>query len=502
MDQPPKKTKTEGGGYLDTHGAMLLAFAETQAQHLFTHLHPGGDQSKFCQDALDIPKKLVFTFMDIGQGNATLIECPGGELILIDCGSVTSENGKLISCAKEFIRSKAKNKHLDYLVISHPDKDHINEVHEVLEGMTIGKVLIGGTAGQWKTNDNKPQSGIPKKTFKKFIEQVKGQPFEQFLVGGGNVYTEAPDSAASSRQIQCSAGLDAWIVVANADTTSSTEIKQTLGPTNVDTVKPGTHANTSCVVVMFCYQKTKVLICSDATFATESYIINNTAWKGHLESYALEGGHHGSADSFSDGFLQAVNPSWIHFSADNKDTFRHPTWEVVSRVISNCPQIKAERSFGPHGIVSGPKKNLLDKQLAFIETTPRIKQVLEVMSTEKCSGADAMKTCYALWLKEQQAHFGKSASEMPPLDIWVSDLFIGGRKEKRLANLLTYWGVWFDNFAREYQRLNSLTFGSGEAYWEWLLTDYNLFTTLTTANDGVYWELTIDGYGEAITERL
>jgi competence protein ComEC len=74
-----------------------------------------------------------------------------------------------------------------------------------------------------------------------------------------------------------------------------------------------------------------VLICGDATFSTE-YAMLASDWGKHLKSDALEGGHHGSADSFSDEFLQRVNPSWIHFSADNRGTFRHPTWETVDRV--------------------------------------------------------------------------------------------------------------------------------------------------------------------------
>src|SRR5437764_7200307 len=47
-------------------------------------------------DTVVLERELVVTFLDIGQGNCTFIECPGGETILIDCGSVTKKAMDLV----------------------------------------------------------------------------------------------------------------------------------------------------------------------------------------------------------------------------------------------------------------------------------------------------------------------------------------------------------------------------------------------------------------------
>src|SRR6266478_8316441 len=73
-------------------------------------------------DTVDVPGDLVITFIDIGQGNSTFIQCPGGETILIDCGSVTKGKPKeeIANDASAYIKKGLTANKLDYLIISHP----------------------------------------------------------------------------------------------------------------------------------------------------------------------------------------------------------------------------------------------------------------------------------------------------------------------------------------------------------------------------------------------
>ena len=59
---------------------------------------------------------LVVKFLDVGEGDATIIRLPDGKVMLFDTGANTKNNKeKVISSLKD-----CKNE-LDYLVLSHPD---------------------------------------------------------------------------------------------------------------------------------------------------------------------------------------------------------------------------------------------------------------------------------------------------------------------------------------------------------------------------------------------
>jgi beta-lactamase superfamily II metal-dependent hydrolase len=451
-------------------------------------------------DTVDVPGDLIITFIDIGQGNCTFIQCPGGETILIDCGSVTKGEPKneIAKSASEYIKQGLTANKLDYLIISHPDKDHMNLVHDVLKGVVVGKALCGGSHSGY--------SGKGKDEFKPFIKEATGEDLSKFMINGGNFYSESPNSKPEERQIQCKHKLEVFIVSANADQIDTSVFKETLGVTEVEKLVKGTVANTSCIVVCLRYGGRQVLICGDATFSTE-YTILKSDWASQLKSYALEGGHHGSADSFSDAFLKAVNPSWIHFSADNKGTFRHPTWESVSRVLKCCPEVSAATEYGPHGVVIGPKFTVGTEREKrggeFIPVSTRVNAVLKYMLEKKVDGLAALKALLPEWFKEGE---WKKSDPTPPAPIkeqWAADLISVSLKANSLDNELTeYWGKHFDQFAEEFKRLKDIKTEIDEFdyYWDWSVVDFNLFTTLTTANLGVYWILKITPTGKVVTD--
>lgn len=90
-----------------------------------------------------IPKKLEINFIDVGQGDGTLIETPLHQTILIDGGGSEFSNfdvGK--SILLPYLLDKGYNK-LDYVMISHADSDHIAAALVVLEELCVKNVVIG-----------------------------------------------------------------------------------------------------------------------------------------------------------------------------------------------------------------------------------------------------------------------------------------------------------------------------------------------------------------------
>ena len=66
------------------------------------------------------PEQMEVHFMDVGQGDATLVTC-GGHTMLIDAGDDTK------GTAIQNYLQKQKISKLDYLVLTHPDADQTNQ---------------------------------------------------------------------------------------------------------------------------------------------------------------------------------------------------------------------------------------------------------------------------------------------------------------------------------------------------------------------------------------
>lgn len=76
---------------------------------------------------------LTITCLDIGQGDATLIESPSGQTLLFDGGP----NGRGNSVIVPFLQANGID-YLDYTVASHYHADHVGGLDEVAAQIDIG----------------------------------------------------------------------------------------------------------------------------------------------------------------------------------------------------------------------------------------------------------------------------------------------------------------------------------------------------------------------------
>ncbi|MFI4911257.1 MAG: ComEC/Rec2 family competence protein [Sedimentisphaeraceae bacterium JB056] len=92
------------------------------------------DLSEFDSD------QLRMSLLPVGHGQCVVLEMPGDEVYMLDCGSKTfSDCGRRI--ATPFLRSR-RIKKLDTMIISHPDADHVNGVDVILEKFSPDNVFI------------------------------------------------------------------------------------------------------------------------------------------------------------------------------------------------------------------------------------------------------------------------------------------------------------------------------------------------------------------------
>ena len=109
-------------------------------------------------------------YLDIGQGNATLLQLPDGKNILIDGGGTHSKRFNIgRSVIAPFLR-KQRIWHLDSILISHPDSDHFNGIPFLLRQFSPDTLYINGQ----EEKDDKPYQTLLSVAKQQNITIIKG----------------------------------------------------------------------------------------------------------------------------------------------------------------------------------------------------------------------------------------------------------------------------------------------------------------------------------------
>jgi competence protein ComEC len=226
-----------------------------------------------------IQPNLTVTFLNIGQGDSILIETPDGVQALVDGGPDTTVLSELATSLPWFDRT------LDLVLGTHPDKDHIGGLVDVLKRYKVGTIITTENTGETLTASN----------YRKALRQ---EGANVVMARAGQVY-----------QLGASTTL---VIFSPASDPSMLE------------------SNTASIVAQVRYGSTSVMLTGDAPQSVERYLVST--YGEELRSDVLKLGHHGSKNSSSDEFLTAVNPKWAVVSAGKNNTYGHPAPETVARV--------------------------------------------------------------------------------------------------------------------------------------------------------------------------
>jgi competence protein ComEC len=85
------------------------------------------------------PDRFRVTFLDVGQGDATLLQAPGDVAVLVDGGP--SKSGLVENLREAGVRS------LDLVVLTHAQEDHQGGLEQVVEELPVETLLDGGATG-------------------------------------------------------------------------------------------------------------------------------------------------------------------------------------------------------------------------------------------------------------------------------------------------------------------------------------------------------------------
>lgn len=218
--------------------------------------------------------KFEVHFIDVGQGDASLIICDG-KAMLIDGGNPRDSNVIYAYLKKNDI------KHLDYIVNTHPHADHVGGLSGALNYATVGKAFSSVTSYDTKAFDS-------------FVKYLQEQ----------NVSITVPNAGD----------------------------KFTLGSSTVEVLsgtKGFNDVNNDSIVLKITYGNTSFLFTGDAEREAEQALVDSGA---DLSSTVLHVGHHGSDTSTTYPFLREVMPDYGVISVGSNNSYGHPTEGVLSKL--------------------------------------------------------------------------------------------------------------------------------------------------------------------------
>ena len=231
------------------------------------------------------------TFLNIGQGDATLINFDNGQKMLVDCGPNKSVLARLSKALPPWDRT------IDYLLITHPDLDHYGGCVDVLRRYTVHNII---TNGRSKQNDS---------------------------------YWEEVEAAMNNENAARTA------MVAPTKWTIAGDAVEFLSPDpNLGLIVKSDDSNNYSIVFRLIHKENRFLFTGDMEEPLERVLTRKycgltipAVGCSALTASVLKVGHHGSNSSSGSDFLKAVKPVTAVISV-GKNHFGHPSPRVLKRL--------------------------------------------------------------------------------------------------------------------------------------------------------------------------
>jgi len=224
---------------------------------------------------------LEIVFFDVGQGDAEFIETPSKQQILIDGGpdmSVLEKLGKAMPFYDRYI---------DLVILTHPERDHMNGLIEVIKRYNIGAIITSGVIRDTQE-------------YKEWINIIKQRNIPVYAVKAGEVL-----DLGDNVKMEILYPLESFYTKELSDT------------------------NKTSVVAKLVYGNFETLFTGDIEKSSETELVNSGE---DISADIIKIAHHGSKTSTTEAFLNAVNAFLAVIEVGKDNSYGHPHQEVLDRL--------------------------------------------------------------------------------------------------------------------------------------------------------------------------
>jgi competence protein ComEC len=228
--------------------------------------------------------KLHVSILDVGQGDAILVQTPSHQNILIDGGPSPRAIDLELSKKLPFW-----DRTVDLVILTEPQADHMTGLIEVLRNYKVKQIL-------------EPDIAYNSTTYQQWLSLVESEE------AGHKI-------AHACQKIELGDGIKVDV----------------LHPPSPLLQGTSDDVNNNSLALRLSWNRVSFLFTSDIGKEAEWYLI---AQRANLKSTVLKVAHHGSLTSTSEQFLAAVNPEIAVISVGTDNRFALPRAEVVDRLTT------------------------------------------------------------------------------------------------------------------------------------------------------------------------
>ena len=232
---------------------------------------------------------LTIYFLDVGQGDAILVQCDGMNMMI--------DGGDRSHC--EFLYSFLKNdlqlEHFDYVISTHPHEDHVYGLCTILSCFSVGEVYS-------------PVTKYDQEGFKDFVKLIHKKKLSLLIPNRGDSF-----QLGSATVTFLSSPDDGFV------------------------------ENDCSLIVRLTYGDNSYLFMGDAETPEEETLLANNA---DISSNVIKIGHHGSDTSTSEALVKAVQPEYAIISVGKDNAFGHPSDTTIQKLqsLSMCTVYRTDFS--------------------------------------------------------------------------------------------------------------------------------------------------------------
>lgn len=278
--------------------------------------------------------ELQIHFMDVGQGDGILILFPDGRDMLIDCANYNDSStvrGEILDYMDDYVTDGQ----LDYLMLTHCDRDHVSFMDEVLEEYQVDNVFMPNVLA---THDKVAEADIPQERLALFTDEdtVATACYADFFI-------------AALTEPDCTVTLNV-----DADEDSNSVVI-----TDGERQSDGTYDGATYMLTFYCptaeyyaesdlssaeeknaispigvleYNGFRIVLTGDSNEINEPTFVDRIG--GQLDCDVLKVGHHGSETSSTEEFLDAIDCEYAVISCNAAgNNFHHPRQTTLDRFI-------------------------------------------------------------------------------------------------------------------------------------------------------------------------
>lgn len=285
-------------------------------------------------DEVVVIDDLTVHFIDVGQGDACIVELPDNRTMLIDAGeNKTAVRTKLDSYINDNIKDSNGNVYFDFVIMTHSDSDHIGSMEHVLTTYDVHTVYRPNQACTYNDCDDPAGHG----------EGAYGFWGDKQGTKSTATYHKVLESAYENAE---------EVIVTNPYDNSQNQITSTNDKAyTINFYSPispfySDNNNYSPIIVIE-YNGRKIVVTGDAEKENEAEFVK--AVKDGDGRYAafkdfsadvIKLGHHGSRTSSSEDYLNVVTKAalrsgvFVIISCGEGNSYGHPHPEILERLAS------------------------------------------------------------------------------------------------------------------------------------------------------------------------